>query len=156
MEAPTLISNRLNLMSNKYLEKIAGFGDMVGSVGRIIGNGAKAYGNQVHLALGGGFRDYAHNTLGITNPAKLQNLNGSKEGLTAIKKAIIKDKPSFTEKKEALNNFKNIVEPDLRKKQLDARITAGAITAAGITGIVKGKNSYDSYQQNQQQQQYYN
>lgn len=142
-------------MSNRYLEKIASFGAIAGSIGRVVGNGVKAFGNQVHTSFGGGFRDYAHDVLSIKDPSKLQNFSGSEKGLGNLRKAVVGQHSGFTARKEALNRFDKVVVPDLQKKQLDARITAGAITGVGVAGVLKGKHKYDEYQQNKQQQ-YYN
>lgn len=163
-------------MSNIYLTKIAAGGNAVlnaindvtrfaaaglGSAGRIAGKGVKAFGNQVHLASGGAFRDAAA-AAGVTNPAKLMDVNGSQAGLRTMARAMKKAQSPGASNSTILKrgpqeklDFRKTVE-GLHKKQLDARIITGATIASGaaLTMKVKDKIAERNAHQGQYYQQY--
>lgn len=148
-------------MSNKYLTKLAAGGNgvfnaingavrMVGSAagaaGRVAGKGARAFGNQVHLASGGAFRDAAMKA-GVNNPTKLMDINGSQGGLKRMARAIKKTQaptaPGATILKRGPADraaFRKTVT-GLHDKQLDARIVVGGTVAAAGVATMKAKDA---------------
>jgi hypothetical protein len=148
-------------MSNIYLEKIAALaeaqgmvksvahsvGQILKSTGRVAGGGIKATGHNIHNALGGSFKGYAHKELGITDYKKLIDVDGSDKGIGELKKLYQKHG------KGSMKDFDEKVIPGLKDHQLDARIRTGGILAgAGYVGS-RIKSKID---ENSAQQTYYN
>lgn len=159
-------------MPNKYLIKIAFLGAAMGaarSAGRIAVGALKSAGNQVHLATGGGFRDYAQHTLGVTDPAKLAKIGNQKDlmrhiisssvekvtkpGAAGIGQAI--NKPSFGAIRNAIKSNKAPIDsmkaavPGIKNTQTDARVVTGALGVAGIYGahkVLSRNNDAQQYQ----------
>lgn len=143
-------------MANKYLEKIAmgigsGIRAVVSGVGRVAKGTAKAVGNQVHLAGGGGFRDYAHNHFGVKDPFELSKFTfggGRADAKRLMRMAQKHNKAGFSYPNDAksMKGWARGAIGDLQKKQLDARIRVGAMGAAGAVGAVKLKQHLEEPQ----------
>lgn len=135
------------MTTNKYLKKIAGIADIAKSVGRVVGGGLQSYRNQVHLSLGGGFRDFARDNLGVKSLHKQTFYGGSPEKIEKLRRLYAQKNSignSFGDKRKVLRNFNNQVLPGLKKQQLDARIRTTAVTAGGVALGVKAKHKIDN------------
>ena len=143
-------------MANKYLEKIAGMDAAIGkgmkTVGfaaldgtkaalKFAGRGAAAFGKQVHLAAGGGFKDYAHSSLGIKSPFELSKLSfgGNQKDVKTLREMAVKGSKNKFASRPKLRALDNGGIEKLRKQQRNARMIVGGTTAAGTYGTFKLK-----------------
>lgn len=144
-------------VANKYLEKIASKADSladaavagVKAIGRVAHKGVKAYGNQIHLSLGGAYREHAHDVLGVRNTYQLAEFGSGEKSINKLYEA---SKKKFGDTAEHHKEWTDKTLPHLKHKQTDARITLGATTAAGVYGAKKLKEDL----QGPQTQTYYN
>lgn len=135
-------------MANKYLEKIASKADTLWggavagakAVGRVAHKGVKAYGNQIHLSLGGAYREHAHDVLGVRKTYELAEIGGDKKGISKLYEA---SKKKFGDTPAHQKEWEEKTLPGLKRKQTDARITLGATTAAGVYGAKKVKEDLE-------------
>lgn len=140
-------------MSNKYLEKIAGarsfrspFNSLMGAGLTSLKNLGKGVGNQFHNAFGGAYRDYAQNTLGITNPAHLARTSS----VRSMAREYYKKNPIGTNltRAQRSTNFRNTVH-ELQDKTNSGRLGAGVITAGSLVAGNALLNRANNNQQNQ-------
>ncbi len=168
MLAPPFYYERI-IMSNRYLTKLAAGGNAVfnainsvtrlagaglGAAGRVAGKGAKAFGNQVHLSVGGAYRDAAMKA-GVRDPVKMMDINGSQAGLRNMARAIKKTQSPNSAASTILKrgpkdraDFRQTVK-GLQQKQLDARIISGATIAGGAALTMKAKDKIAERNNNQ-------
>jgi hypothetical protein len=139
-------------VANIYLEKIAGLAqaghlamDGAKAVGRVAAKGVKAVGNQAYLATGGSYIDHAHK-LGVRDPYKLADFGDKQKRVHKLWSQTKKNMgpgASRAQVKAGFKEFKQKTVPNLQRKQTDARITVGAISAAGAYGASKVKEKLD-------------
>lgn len=140
-------------MANIYLEKIAAAtaGGMAWAgakaIGRVAGKGVKAVGHQVYKATGGTFIDHAY-SLGVKDPYKLSEFNGSAKGIKKlrnlqVKKQLAGKDAKLSDVKKELGKFRNDTLPHLKRERTDARITVGALSAGAAYAAHKAKQKYD-------------
>lgn len=140
-------------MANVYLEKIASLAGAVAegaaAVGRVaakgVVNGAKALGKQVHLSMGGGFRDHAFHKLGIKDSVELARFGGSRKGINELRNATIKkaNPKNSAELRAKIKEFRSKTVPQLKRDQTDARIITGTAVGATAYGAHKIKSKAD-------------
>jgi hypothetical protein len=140
---PFKIDNLETKVANVYLEKIAKritdyAVDGAVAAGRTAAKGVKAFGNQVHLSIGGAYMDHAEK-LGVKSPYKLADNVNVRTLYRTSKKVNVGRGASAEAIKAHRQKFFNKTVPELQRKQRNARITVGAITGATGYGAYKAK-----------------
>lgn len=154
-------------MTNKYLEKIAGWMSTMKTLGAgvkylasTVGQGA---GTMIHNATGGAYRTYAYRNLGVTDPKTLSRIGSSFQG----RRAFIQSARKFQQANPSVKgvsgvkpvSFKKMapgVAGDLKTKTVSGKIGTGLMAGGAYIGAGKLINKIKQNQaQNQYNQQYY-
>lgn len=158
-----------------YLEKAAfvgalskGLSGVASGAGYLAKHIGKGLATSAHYAVGGAYRDYAFKNLGITNPAQLAKISGSKRDIAKISSKF-KSSPEFRnlpkgtfskgtfqqspERLASIDKFKKETLEDLRGKTNAGRMVIGGTGAAAVYGAHKVLTA--PFQQSQSQQYYY-
>ena len=155
-------------MTNKYLTKISGvFGSTLKAGVGLVADVAKGVGKDVHLAVGGGYRDAAA-AKGITSQNTLRGISNSKSYLQATKpkldnrlKQISSDyytravgaDPSNVGKDARKSEVKGLQQE--RNKAILKTVGYTAVGAVGAGKVIDKIKSSVGYPQDPQTQQYY-
>ena len=155
-------------MTNKYLTKISGmFGSVLKAGAGLVADAAKGVGKDIHLAVGGGYRDAAV-AKGITSQNTLRGINTPKSYLQATRPKLDNQlkQVSSDYSTRAVGADPSNVGKDARKSEINglqqerskAILKTVGYTAAAAVGVNKIGNKIKGSgmdPQGQQNQQYY-